>query len=117
MIVEDKHFFHKIYVKMLEDTGYELIHTYDGNEALSKLQEKKPDLIILDMLLDMMTGDTFFLCLKSIPEFADIPVIIISAYSKKEFKNLRNLDPNLMYIKKKHVNKQILLKEFKKVGF
>ena len=115
MIVEDEPLFHELYEKMLEDTNYELIHAYDGSEALSKLQELKPDIIILDMLLDMITGDTFFLYLKSMPEFADIPVIIISALPESEFKNLRKIDPNLKYIEKLHLTKQKLLNELKKV--
>ena len=115
MIVEDENLFHKIYEKMFDDTDFELIHTYDGNEALSKLHEKKPDLIILDMLLDMMTGDTFFLYLKSMPEFVDIPVIIVSSFSKGKYKNLRKLEPNLIYIQKSHLTKKGLLNELKKV--
>jgi CheY-like chemotaxis protein len=115
MIVEDEPLFHELYEKILEDTNYELVHAYDGSEALSKLHEKKPDIIILDMLLDMMTGDTFFLHLKSMPKFADIPVIIISAFPKSEFKNLRELDPNLIYIDKLHVTRQRLFNELRKV--
>ena len=115
MIVEDEHHFHKLYEIILEDTTYELIRAYDGSEALSKLQEKKPDIIILDMLLNMMTGDTFFLHLKSMPEYADIPVIIISALPESEFKNLRKIDPNLIYINKLHVTRQRLFKELRKV--
>ena len=115
MIVEDEPLFHELYEKMLEDTNYELIRAYDGSEALSKLQEKKPDIIILDMLLDMVTGDTFFLHLKSMLDFADIPVIIISAMPESEFKILRELDPNLIYINKLHVTRQRLFNELKKV--
>lgn len=115
MIVEDEPLFHELYEKILEDTNYEFIRAYDGSEALSKLQEKKPDIIILDMLLDMVTGDTFFLHLKSMPEFADIPVIIISAFPKSEFKNLRELDPNLIYIDKLHVTRERLFNELRKV--
>ena len=115
MIVEDEHAFHELYEKMLEDTNYELIRAYDGNESLSKLHEVKPDIIILDMLMDMMMGDTFFLHLKSMPEFADIPVIIISSLPESEFKNLRELDPNLIYIDKLHVTRQGLFNELKKV--
>ena len=115
MIVEDEHTFHELYEKMLEDTNYELIRAYDGSEALSKLYEVKPDIIILDMLMDMMTGDTFFLLLKSMPEFADIPVIIISSLPESEFKNLREIDPNLIYIDKLDVTRQRLFTELRKV--
>ncbi len=115
MIVEDLHAFHELYETMLEDTNYELVHTYDGSEALSKLHEKRPDIIILDMHMDIMMGDTFFLHLKSMPEFADIPVIIISTLSESVFKNLRELDPNLIYIDKFDVNRQRLFDELRKV--
>ncbi len=115
MIVEDEHHYHEIYEQMLEDTNYELIRAYDGVEALSRLHEVKPNIIILDMLMDMMTGDTFFLLLKSMSEFADIPVIIISALPESEFKNLRKLDPNLIYIDKMDVTRQRLFDELKKV--
>ncbi len=115
MIVEDDPFFHEVYKKMLKDTNYELVHTYDGSEAFAELQEKKPDIIILDMLMDMMTGDTFFLYLKSMPEFADIPVLIISSFPKRKFKNLRRIDPNLKFIEKLHVTRQRLFNELRKV--
>ncbi len=115
MIVEDEHAFHELYEKILEDTNYELMRAYDGSEALSKLHEKKPDIIILDMLMNMITGDTFFLHLKSMPEFADIPVIIISSLPESEFKNLRELDPNLIFLDKLNVTRQRLFNELKKV--
>ncbi len=72
MIVEDDQSFHDLYAAMLEDTGYGLIHAYDGDEALSKLEEKKPDLIITEVALSMMTGDTLFLYIKSMPENMNI---------------------------------------------
>ncbi|MHC4270183.1 MAG: response regulator [Planctomycetota bacterium] len=61
MIVDDDRVFHDLYTEMLEDTKYSLIHTYDGDEALLELEQEKPDLIILDMLMDLVTGETFFL--------------------------------------------------------
>ncbi len=69
MIVEDDQSFHNLYEEILEGSDYEIIHTYDGDGALTKLEEKKPDLIILDIVLDMMTGDTFFLYLKGMPGY------------------------------------------------
>jgi CheY-like chemotaxis protein len=110
MIVEDDQVFHDIYSEMLEDTDYRLIHAYDGDEALSKLEQEKPDLIILDIVMDMVTGDTFLLYLKSTPECADIPVIIISSQPKKEYKNLRDVEPNLTFLDKT-ITKERLIEE------
>ncbi len=112
MIVEDDQVFHDLYTEMLEDTDYRLIHVYDGDEALPELEKEKPDLIILDMLMDMVTGDTFFLYLKGMPECADIPVIIISSQPKREYKNLRDIDTNLTFLDKT-VTKEKLIDEIK----
>ena len=110
MIVEDDQIFHDIYAEMLEDTDYRLIHAYDGDEALSKLGQEKPDLIILDIVMDMVTGDTFLLYLKSMPECADIPVIIISSQSKRDYKSLKDVEPNIIFLDKT-VTKDKLIEE------
>ncbi len=110
MIVEDDQSFHDLYTAMLEDTDYGIIRAYDGDDALAKLEEKKPDLIILDILLDMVTGDTFFLHLKGIPGCADIPVIIVSSFPKRNYKSLSDVDPNLVFLDKT-VTKEKLIEE------
>jgi len=114
MIVEDEKAFHDLYRIMLEGKDFDITYAYDGDEAMIKLEQAKPDLIILDMLLDMVTGDTFFLHLKGLPEYADIPVIIISAFSQKQYKNLKKIDPSLVYIEKSYLTKEMLLKEIDK---
>ncbi len=116
MIVEDDASFHHLYGKVLGDTDYNLIHAYDGDEALVKLEEKRPDLIILDIILDMMTGDTFFLYLKGMPEYADIPVIIASSCPQKNYKNLRDLDPSLMYIDKAGIGDELVTEIETRIG-
>ena len=108
MVVEDEQVFHIIYDELLEGTGYEIIHTYDGEDALSRLEEVKPDLIILDIILDMMTGDTFFLYLKGMPEYANIPVIIVSSSSPNNYKGLKDLDPDLVYLDKSRLGERLI---------
>jgi DNA-binding response OmpR family regulator len=112
MIVEDEKRYHDLYTVMLEDTDYEIIHAYDGDDAFKRLEEKLPDLIILDMMLDMVTGDTFFLCLKGIPEYADIPIIILSNSTRRDYKNITKVDPNLVFLSKK-ITKERLIEEIK----
>ena len=114
MIVEDEEHFHDLYKEILEGNGYDIISVYDGDEAMEKVEQEKPDLIITDILLNMVTGDTFFLYLKGMPEYADVPVIIVSAYSQEDYKSLKNTDPNLVYIEKLNLTEKILLKEVKR---
>ncbi len=110
MIVDDEQSFHDLYAAMLEDTEYEVISVYDGDEALSKLEETRPDLIITDIVLNMMTGDTLFLYIKSMPEYEDIPVIITSNVSLWPYKSLRDIDPDLVFLDKT-VTRERLIKE------
>ena len=100
MIVDDEQHFHDRYAAMLEDSEYEIISAYDGDEALLKLEKRKPDLMIIDIVLDMMTGDTLFLYLKSMPEYEDIPVIMTSNVSLRPYKSLKEIDPNLVFLDK-----------------
>jgi CheY-like chemotaxis protein len=76
---------------------------------MNKLEDNKPDLIILDMIMDMVTGDTFFLHLKGYDDLADIPVVIISSTPQKKYKSLKKIDPNLLYIDKADLTKEKLL--------
>ena len=111
LIVEDEQSFHDLYKEMLEGNGYDIISVYDGDEAMERVEQEKPDLIITDMLLNMVTGDTFLLWLKGMPEYADVPVIIVSAYSRKDYKSLEHINPNLVYLEKLSLTEKILLKE------
>ena len=111
LIVDDEQNYHDLYEVMLEGTGCEIIHAYDGYEALENLAEMKPDLIILDLLMNMITGDMFFLHIKNMLDYADIPVIIISAYSDRRYKYLKKTDPNLVFIGKQYLTRERLLDE------
>ena len=103
MIVENNEYFHDLYQAMLKESEYKFIHAYDGYEAMEKMEETIPDLIILDMLMDMVTGDTFFMYLKNIPEYVTIPVIIISSSPERRYSHLRKTKPNLIFIEKRHL--------------
>ncbi|KAA3592818.1 MAG: response regulator [Candidatus Scalindua sp. AMX11] len=116
MIVEDDKFFHDLYVSLLKDTDYEITSIFDVREAMRRLEEVKPDLIILDMLLDQITGDTFFRLIKNLPEYADIPVIIASGYPRRANEILKGLDKNLTFLNKMEVNEKLIDEINRKIG-
>lgn len=111
MIVEDEEDFHDIYKGFFEGKDYEITYTFDGEEALEKLEQTKPDLIITDINMEMVEGDSFFLLLKGIPKYADIPIIVISANSQQDYQNLKELDPNIVYIEKPDLTEEKFLDE------
>ena len=76
---------------ILESQGYQVITAHDGLEGLSRVEEEKPDLVILDLIMPNMDGFTMFKELKDNPniEYANIPVLILTSlredYSRTRF--------------------------------
>jgi DNA-binding response OmpR family regulator len=68
---------------VLESVPYEVIVAYDGDEGLAKVQEARPDLILLDIIMPTQNG--FHVCekLKGDPELWDIPVIMLTSLSQR----------------------------------
>ena len=116
MIIEDDQSFHDLYKELLEDTDYKITHAYDGDEAMEKLEEDKPDLIVLDMLLDLMAGDTFFRLIRNIPEYTDIPVIVVSGYPEQAYVVLKDMDQSLTFINKTEVSEKLIEEINSRIG-
>jgi len=116
MIVDDEQPFHDLYTQMLEGSNYRMVNVYDGYEALSRLEEKRPDLIISDITLNMMTGDTLFLHLKSMPAYEDIPFIMATDISSLPYNNLRKIDPNLVFLDKTFTRERLIKEVKDKIG-
>jgi DNA-binding response OmpR family regulator len=59
LVVEDDHDLNKAYSIILKHEGHEVVEAFDGKEALKKLENFKPDLILLDLLMPIMGGLEF----------------------------------------------------------
>ncbi|HHT9127119.1 MAG TPA: response regulator [Candidatus Brocadiia bacterium] len=109
LIVEDEKDMHDLYSDIFEGTDYNIVRAYDGDEAFEKLQECKPSIIILDIILDLVPGDTFFMYLKSMSnEYSGIPVIIASSLSSHSYRNLKEIDPHLVFLEKPFTRERLL---------
>ena len=79
LVVDDEIYIVHILDFSLGMEGYEVITALDGEAALAKADECKPDLIVLDIMMPKMDGYETCKALKSSPETKDIPVILLSA--------------------------------------
>jgi CheY-like chemotaxis protein len=79
LVVEDDEALKKAYGTMLVSAGYNFIVSSDA-EALDHVRQHKPDLIILDAKLKVVSGKDICSELKSQPATKDIPIIVISGY-------------------------------------
>jgi len=82
MIVDDDEELHLLYGLYLRGASYELLEAYNGKEAFQMLEEKLPDVIVLDMIMPEMDGETFLKEMHAIEKLKNIPVIIASVNEK-----------------------------------
>ncbi len=63
----------------LERAGFKVEAAYNGEEALKKVGDRTPDLIVLDVVMPKMDGFAFYKTIKEYRELQNIPVIILTA--------------------------------------
>ena len=79
MIVDDQDDFREILTTYLEEEGYYVMQAGDGAAALRDIRFRKPDLILLDIIMPKVDGYEVCRALKADPETADIPIVFLSA--------------------------------------
>jgi two-component system response regulator VicR len=90
LVAEDEQDIMEIFKTALENNGFTVEPAYDGEEALRKINESKPDLVLLDLMMPKVDGFNVNLRLKENPETAEIPVVVITGKGNaKEFFNLK----------------------------
>jgi DNA-binding response OmpR family regulator len=70
--------------EILVNEGYGVLTAPNGLQLLTTLAEKKPDLILLDVMMPAVNGLDLCRALKRSPDFCDIPVVLMSAVGTPE---------------------------------
>ncbi|MFH1478953.1 MAG: response regulator [Candidatus Omnitrophota bacterium] len=84
-----------------EAEGYEFIPARDGEDMLNLLNNgKKPDIIILDIMLPKMDGYSALREMRKEDAFKDIPVIVLTAKKKEEVGSLFALEDIACFMEK-----------------
>lgn len=79
LVVDDEEPIQELLKFNLEKEGYQVLIASDGSEALTVLEEKQPELLVLDIMLPGMSGLDVLNKLRKDPKFADLPVIMLTA--------------------------------------
>ncbi len=64
---------------ILEAEGYRVARARHGEEALSRVDAERPDVILLDLMMPVMDGVAFSHALRLRPAVRDVPIVVISA--------------------------------------
>ncbi|MDQ2717227.1 MAG: response regulator transcription factor [Chloroflexota bacterium] len=78
----------RLMMRNLQLEGYEVIAVSDGQQALEQIEQRSPDLVLLDVMMPKMDG--FTVC-QRVREFSAVPVIIVTARGQDQDK-VRGLD-------------------------
>jgi len=79
MIVDDSVSIRQVVTRLMEDQGWRVQTAKDGIDALEKLRDLHPDLIILDIEMPRMNGYEFINALKMQPGYGDIPIVMLTS--------------------------------------
>jgi len=83
LIVEDDRYLTKAYSIKIKNAGFNVLLADNGLDGLLVAKEKKPDLIVLDLLLPKVDGFEFLKRIKADEEMKNIPVLTISVLGQK----------------------------------
>ena len=81
LVVEDQEDNRQILRDLLGKAGFEMIEAGDGEEAVTQANAHKPDLILMDIQLPIMDGYEATRRIKAMPEFKNIPIIVVTSYA------------------------------------
>ena len=101
LVVDDEMDTRLVLEKRLIAEGYSVITASNGNEAIGLAKSKRPDLIILDVLMPGMDGGEVARKLKEVPETKDIPIIFLTGMfpARKESEDFRMVAEHLLFDK------------------
>ena len=84
LVVDDMQYLRDVQVLLLTDAGYAATAIGNAREALERLPEVAPDLILLDVSMPGMDGRQFLARLRATPEWQHVPVILTTGRAAEE---------------------------------
>jgi CheY-like chemotaxis protein len=81
LVVDDEFGIVEVLEFILADAGYNVVFVLNGQEALARLKENNPDIVLLDLMMPILDGAGVLKALRADPKFSGLPVILTSALS------------------------------------
>ncbi len=80
LLLEDNDYDARLIGRVLEHHGYRVCRAPDGESGLQMALDEKPDLILLDLGLPDLDGQTVAALLKVMPNMSSVPVVAVTAW-------------------------------------
>jgi two-component system response regulator VicR len=85
MVVDDDSLIRRAVTLYLSSRGYEIIGAVNGNDCLTKLNSKVPDVVLMDVMMPGMDGRE---TCRRVREFSEVPIILLSARAQETDREL-----------------------------
>jgi CheY-like chemotaxis protein len=83
LMAEDSPVNRELLRELLESQGCEVDEAWDGEEALQRLAQKRPDIVLLDIGMPKLDGFGVIKKVRQDPRLADLPVLAVTAYAMR----------------------------------
>jgi len=108
LIIDDEEDILDFMTEVLSNEGYKIIPVSSGESAISLMEHNIPDLILLDLMLQGMSGLEFLKLLKSDERLSKIPVIIVTCKTEIRDKILGLQGGAIDYISKPFTHEKLI---------
>lgn len=117
LLVEDDEMLHTMYTQKFTKEGYEVLSAFNGSEGIKMAEEKKPTLILLDIIMPKMDGFVALKKLKKNEATKDIPVILLTNLGQEEdIRKGKELGAADYFIKANHTPQEVVDKVKEVIG-
>ena len=79
MLVDDDLTLREMYEERLKTEGFEIVQATNGSEAIQRAKEKKPAIILLDIMMPKVNGFDVLKMMRADKELKDVPIIVLTA--------------------------------------
>ncbi len=107
LIIEDDVEMQEFYKDMLQGEQFIITLASNADEGLKKTKERKYDLVILDILMEGVTGDRIFAMLRKDSRYREVPIIMASALDEKTYRCFQALG-NVSFLEKPFHKEKLL---------
>lgn len=84
LIIEDDSYISDMYKIKLESENFEVIIANNGLEGIKTLEKRRPNIVLLDVVMPQMDGFSVLKTIKKNPKLKEIPIVLLTNLSQKE---------------------------------
>lgn len=110
LVVEDDRFLRELLVGKLRREGYFVLEAFNGEEAVARIRESRPHVILLDLVLPGTDGFEVLTMMQSTPEFKTPTIVLSNLGSREDIDKAMALGAKEFMVKAHHTPQEIVEK-------